>query len=312
MAYVALFYGAVLPIQFEVKGLLTAMGFLLGGLTASAFHEVERWFADLSDVYGSAAFATPTEARRAGLYSNQGVLLGRHGRRLIRFNQPGHVLTLAPTRSGKGTCGVIPNLLEYPGSVVTVDIKGENVAIAGRRRADFGPVYKFAPFDADSHCFNPFDFIRSGEDAWEGAAMLADMLVVPSGSSKSMFFENEARALLTGMILFVATEAPADRRNLATVRRLVMAGEDKMAIVIGKMRRAGHAVVRRTANSFAAKEPKLKSSILAEIQTHTLILDSERVARVTSRSDFSLEALKGRTASLFLVIPPQHLNVTGR
>ena len=159
--------------------------------------------------------------RKAGLYRKGGLLLGRHDGRDVRFNQPGHLLTLAPTRSGKGTCGVIPNLLEYEGSTVTVDIKGENYAIAGRQRRQFGPVYRFAPFDENSNCFNPFDFIRSGEDAWEDAAMLADMIIVPSGAADAVFFENEARSFLTGLILYVATQAPPKKRNLGTVRRLV-------------------------------------------------------------------------------------------
>jgi len=40
-----------------------------------------------------------------------------------------HVLTCAPTGSGKGIGCAIPNLLEYPGSVFCLDVKGENFAV---------------------------------------------------------------------------------------------------------------------------------------------------------------------------------------
>ena len=309
LGYVAIVYGAILPIEPEVKIIVAAMGFLMGGLTASAFQELERWWASLSDVYGSATFATPREVKSAGMYQKEGVLLGRHGRRLLRFDQPGHLLTLAPTRSGKGACGVIPNLLEYPGSVVTVDIKGENLAIAGRRRQAFGPVWKLAPFETESSCFNPLDFMRDGEDAWEDAAMLAEMLVVPSGSEDAAFFESEARGLLTGIILYVATEVPKDRRNMAEVRRLITLSGRELGAVVEQMRRARHPVIRRTAGSFLQMADRLKASVLAQARTHTAIWDSERVARITARSDFSLEDLKEWPASLFLVVPPEHLDV---
>ena len=41
---------------------------------------------------------------------------------------------LAPTGSGKGIAVVLPNLLDYLGSVVTTDIKGEAYAVSARFR----------------------------------------------------------------------------------------------------------------------------------------------------------------------------------
>lgn len=307
--YIAVVYGVLAPIEPQARLLFGCVGFLLGGLVASTWHEIEAWFSGPSEVFGSASFATPSIVSRVGLYSKRGVILGRLAGRLIRFNQPGHLLTLAPTRSGKGTCAVIPNLLEYPGSTVVVDIKGENFAITGRRRKDLGRVFKFAPFADDSHCFNPFDFIRDGDNAWDDAAMLADMIIVPSGAAKAVFFEQEARALLTALILYVWNEAPASYRNLSTVRRLVMLGGEAMTARLADMEKSANPIVRRAAASFTQKDPKLQTSILAEVQVHTQIWDSARVQRVTSRSDFSMAELKEWPMSLFLIIPPEALSV---
>ena len=309
LAYMAIVYGSMAPMEPQVNILIGCMAFLLGGLAASSFHEIERWLDIPSRTFGTASLASVWQMARAGLFGLRGVFLGRvHGLGL-RFRKPGHMLTLAPTRAGKGTCAVIPNLLEHPGSVVTVDIKGENYAIAGRRRRHFGRVLKFAPFEADSHCFNPLDFIRGGDEAWDDAAMLADMLVVPSGASKAIFFENEARALLTGLILYVATEAPREARNLYTLRRLITLGGEDLDAQLKRMLRAKHPMVRFAATSFSRKDERLQSSILAEAQTHTLVWDSSRVARVTSRSDFSLTDLKSATVSLFIIVPPEALAV---
>ena len=46
-----------------------------------------------------------------------------------------HRMTIAPTRSGKGTARIIPALLSWPGSVFVMDPKGENFAVTARYRA---------------------------------------------------------------------------------------------------------------------------------------------------------------------------------
>ena len=70
----------------------------------------------------------------------------------------------APTRSGKGVGVVVPNLLNWPDSVVVLDIKGENYDITAGYRAEHGQaVYAFSPFDeaGRSHRWNPLTAVRT-------------------------------------------------------------------------------------------------------------------------------------------------------
>src|SRR3546814_18828091 len=61
-----------------------------------------------------------------------------------------HVLLEAPTGSGKGVGIVIPNLLQWPDSVVVLDIKRENYEItAGFRRQGGQKVLLFNPTDTE-------------------------------------------------------------------------------------------------------------------------------------------------------------------
>jgi type IV secretion system protein VirD4 len=85
-----------------------------------------------SDTHGSAEFATESELRHAGLRKSRGLIIGRTRTGLLRFNRPGHLLTFAPTRSGKGVGCVIPNLLDYRWSAVVTDIKGENHQVTAK------------------------------------------------------------------------------------------------------------------------------------------------------------------------------------
>ncbi len=68
--------------------------------------------------------------------------------RLIRFNRDGIVQVFARNGAGKGLGIVVPTLLDYPGSMLVTDVKGENYALTAAWRARKGQrVIKLDPFD---------------------------------------------------------------------------------------------------------------------------------------------------------------------
>src|SRR4029077_20833744 len=112
--------------------------------------------------HGTAQWGDPRD-----LLLPAGLILGRFGRKLLRYDAEGHILTVAPTGSGKGVSAVIPNLLDYPGSVVVVDLKGENHAVTARRRAQLGRVLTLDPFrlcGKETAAFNPLALIHPDSD----------------------------------------------------------------------------------------------------------------------------------------------------
>lgn len=155
-----------------------------------------------------------------------------------------HVLVVGGTRGGKGTTIIVPNLLEWPGSVVVLDPKGENAMVTARRRGrgsayargmgqkvwlldPFGEVRTPDDDFGDVRVgFNPLDAVLSaGREAVGEAGRIADALIV-SEMSSDPFWEESARALLKGIILHVASHNDyADARNLGTVRRLIAEGK---------------------------------------------------------------------------------------
>ena len=48
---------------------------------------------------------------------------------LITDDGEAHLLTIAPTGAGKGRSNVIPTSLEYPGSMIILDTKGEDAVV---------------------------------------------------------------------------------------------------------------------------------------------------------------------------------------
>ena len=175
--------------------------------------------------------------------NKDGIVVGRDGHALLRYQGGGHLMTVAPTRSGKGVGAVIPNLLSYEGSVLVTDPKGENYAVTagyrGRPREEGGlgqTIYALDPFEhmagptgkaakqngvprrnekrhgdspaeQENHLtrFNPLDIIEPGsEDAGDDASMLAGMLIPIPPEVRDEHFYKEAQQFLAGLILYVA------------------------------------------------------------------------------------------------------------
>lgn len=91
----------------------------------------------------------------------------------IIHDDEGHLITIAPTGSGKGRSVIIPNLLQYNGPVIVVDPKGENYAVTSKYRRSIGhKIVRLDPFElCDEICeigdefdepasLNPFDIME--------------------------------------------------------------------------------------------------------------------------------------------------------
>ena len=278
-------------------------------------------FGDMDgETHGSARFATDKETAalaRAG----SGLLIGRDpkSRKLLRYDGPAHLLTMAPTRTGKGVGTIIPNLLTADRSVICIDPKGENARIAGRARRQFGPVHVLDPFGATAEppaAFNPLDQLDPNSlDVAEDASTLADALVFDEpGMAGEAHWNDEAKALISGLILHIVAHEPVSRRSLITLRENLTLAPEAFAGLLKDMQdsTAAGGLVARAANRHLGKSDREAAGVLSAAQRHTHFLDSPRMARVLGRSDFRFADLKSRTATVFLVLPPDRLSTYSR
>jgi type IV secretion system protein VirD4 len=251
-----------------------------------------------------------------------GLVIGRedrYGGGLLRFAGEAHLITTAPTRTGKGVGTIIPNLLTPARSTLVIDPKGENAAVTWRARSCFGPVHVLDPFEVTGlplAACNPLDRIDAFTvDAAEDAALLADALITdPPHQVAEAHWNEEAKALLTGLILFIAAEEASERRSLATVRELLTLPIDRFERLLAGMQDspAAGGLVARAANRHLAKIDREASGVLSSAQRHTHFLDSPRMTAVMHRSDFAFAVLKEQTATVFLVLPPDRISTYSR
>ena len=105
------FFDAYASHVFDVGGAIAAVSGLLAVVVAIGMSIWRSRQSRLVTTYGSARWADAAEIRKAGLTQPSGVFLGLHDGQYLRHEGPEHVLTFAPTRSGKGVGLVVPTLL---------------------------------------------------------------------------------------------------------------------------------------------------------------------------------------------------------
>jgi len=283
-------------------------------------HRLDTLFRkDRGDSHGSARFAS--KAERKAFQSEDGLLIGRDigTGKLMRYDGPAHLLTLAPTRAGKGVGTVIPNLLTVPRSVLVIDPKGENARIAGEARKRFGAVHILDPFGVTglpASAYNPLGQLSPESlDLGEDAASLAEALVMdPPGQQSDAHWNEEAKALLSGLIMFAVAHEDQDRKTLATVREYLTLPPEKFCALLELMQdsTAAGGLIARAANRFLGKSDREAASVMSSAQRHTHFLDSPRIVAATARSDFQFSALRHDLTSIFLVLPPNRLDAYSR
>ena len=126
---------------------------------------------------GTPASRAGGEIAAAGLLGGHGVILGRLGRRYLMLAGQQGVALAAPPRAGKGVGVVIPNLLNWPDSVIVTDVKKENWAItAGYRRSRGHIVHLFDPLSPRTARWNPFTYVSAQPELRiDGVQKIADM-----------------------------------------------------------------------------------------------------------------------------------------
>ncbi len=245
---------------------------------------------------------------------------GRHPRPTpheepVWFQGEGHLLTVAPTRSGKGRGVLIPNLLNYAGPVVVFDPKGELYRITARRRREVGQrVVRIDPCQVigpDSDTLNPFDiFSLANADLETDAQTLAEWLAQGNRGTKEPFWDNQACALHSALITHVASRPVGEERNLDQVRRLLM-GDDvvyNLAVVLDTVGKTMNRMAYDEIAAFLATTDITRSGILSSAQAYIKTFLSPRMAGVLASSSFDLaDVVSGAPLSIYLILPPDKL-----
>nr|WP_321300592.1 conjugal transfer protein TraG [Alcaligenes faecalis] len=311
------FFDAYAPQLFDTGGMIAAGSGLFAVVVAIAMSVWRSRQARKVTTYGSARWADAADIRKAGLKQPAGVFLGQHDGRYLRHEGPEHVLTFAPTRSGKGVGLVVPTLLSWPASAVIHDIKGENWQITAGWRSRFSHCLLFNPTDASSAAYNPLLEVRRGAHEVRDVQNIADILVDPEGAlEKRNHWEKTSHALLVGAILHVLY-AGKDK-TLRGVANFLSDPASPFELTLHRMMTtkhlgdAQHPVVASAAREVLNKSDNERSGVLSTAMSFLGLYRDPTVAEVTSRCDWRIADLIAaeHPVSLYLVVPPSDISRT--
>ncbi|MCK1333336.1 type IV secretory system conjugative DNA transfer family protein [Bradyrhizobium sp. CW9] len=267
-------------------------------------------------LHGSARFASEREIKAAGLRSKEGVLLGRKDGALLCFGGSEHVLVYAPTRAGKGVGYVIPNLLNWPDSVVVLDVKKENWdRSAGFRAAHGQEVHLFDPLEENGRtaCYNPLGYVRSDPaDLYDDLQRIAVMLF-PAESRGDPFWFEAARSAFVAIGGYVA-ETPGLPLTIGEILHQLSAASDLKSHFenIISARKSGPSPLSRhcitALNDFLAASENTMNSVRKTVTARLGLWLNPRIDAATSTNDFDLRQLRQRPMSIYLGVTPDNLD----
>lgn len=309
------------PTVFYKAGGLAAAGGIMGTLVAVVGSLWRAREQSQVTTYGSARWAEKADLKQAGLLNPKGVFLGRYGSDYLRHDGPEHIMTFAPTRSGKGVGLVIPTLLSWTGSVVVHDLKGENWHLTSGWRSTFSHCLCFNPTDISSVHYNPLMEVRRGLNEVRDTQNIADILVDPEGSlERHNHWEKTSHSLLVGMILHVLYAE--EEKTLSRVAEVLSDPAKSFKNTLKDMLITNHVgdyqnpkphpVVAATARELLNKSENERSGVLSTALSFLSLYRDPVVKEVTSKSDFTvMDLMKAeKPVSLYLVVPPSDLSRT--
>ena len=273
-------------------------------------------------LHGSARWASKKEIKQAGLFGG-GVYVGgwmdKQGKfYYLRHDGPEHVLTYAPTRSGKGVGLVIPTLLSWPASCVITDLKGELWALtSGWRKNHAGnKVLLFEPASSERGIsWNPLDEIRLNSDHEVGDVQnLANLIVDPDGRGLETHWQKTSFALLVGIILHALYKAEhtGETATLSSIDAMLADSNRECRELWAEMlayehkNGKNHPTVSRAARDQLDRPEEEAGSVLSTAKSYLVLYRDPIVAASTSKSEFRIRDLMHHNdpISLYIVTQP--------
>jgi type IV secretory pathway TraG/TraD family ATPase VirD4 len=267
----------------------------------------------------------------------------------IGSNDDRHIKTIAGTRSGKGVSAIIPNLIYYPGSIIAIDPKNTNAQLTASRRAHGSSLCRgmgqkvavLAPYKVSGvdpsllAAFNPLDLLdENDEEIIDKASSIAEALIIRNGTGDSVHFDESARLLVKGIILFVALNTKdigSGNRNLGFVYDLLCRGtkntplaqkdadddevdafQHLLKLMELETRSAG--VTAAIASTMTMMGPNEFGSVLSTARRNLEFLERPGIRRSLATSTFRFEELKTaeKGMTVYLCLPVTRMIDTAR
>lgn len=270
---------------------------------ASRIRTVSRW-ARRTDLHGLTA-----RSPRPGRF-----VLGGTARRLLLTERETSVLVVGPTRSGKTTCLVVPNLLDWHGPAIVTSTKGELLALTAAHRQRMGPVYVYDPSGelgsrVASVTWSPLVGCERLDRAWMVAAWLcAGLQQGTSRGDNDWAHWAESGKLLVAPLLFAAAHS---RKTVVDVHTWIH-GFDLVtpSVLLEELQRdpshPAYADATRALTMIASidqRPERERGTVFSTVMRIFNVFNESAVAQSAASSRFDPRAFLDRGGTLYLCTP---------
>jgi len=237
------------------------------------------------------------------------------GGQLITYSGDGHLMTFAPTGTGKTSGPVICNALTHRGQLIVIDIKGEiHAATATARQAMGQEVHVLDMRDNNPvpGSLNPLDLLAlSGTDHAAMARGFAAEIIERTGEEREKFWNDWAETVISGGIAWMLADKPMEERRLSGLFDLLTHDEAdyNLACLMDKDGEIKNRAARAAFGSYLQlPSENTRPSVLGTAQTHLRLFDSDMMRRLTDTSSMNVAALvAGEPMSIYIIVPPLRL-----
>lgn len=260
-------------------------------------------------------------------YHPSSIILGQNSQgHLACFNREGHVLVMAPPRSGKGVGFVLANCIAYQGSMVITDPKGENAAVTAKfRKQSLGhnvvildPTKKLESYGlpTPTHSFNPLCVLQNANyaEVVDDIERLADALLVPQEGEKEQHWRDGARSVFKALLTYLTFYAPPEEQNLITFSRLANGLEGPLEDICLALTHNLHPdavmrdVIAKAGAFWSQVNPKERASFVSVGLRSLSWLNSPVWHSHLRQSDFHPADLKAGKTTVYIVCPFEKLS----
>jgi len=261
-------------------------------------------------LHGAARFANVREIKKANLFAEKGILLGKYRGRYLTLGGNTSVAVGAPTRSGKGVGVVIPNLLNWPDSVVVLDMKKENYEITSGFRSSHGQqVYMFDPGEPGGHThrWNPLGYVSDQPGQRISDLQIIANLIWPDAPGSDPMWSSSARSLFLGLALYVAERGDVPF-TLGEIYRQITGGDDQRFIdEFGAREAAGEgfsATCVQGLTDYCSTNDRTRQSIRKTFTASLELWANPMIDAATAANDFDLRQLRRERISIYVGVAP--------
>lgn len=156
---------------------------------------------------GNAHFSDAFEVQKSGLFAEEGIVLGKAFGKTLKLPGFESVLVTAPTGGGKTTSIAIPNLIEWKGSGIFNDLKGELFEKTAKYRGKMlgNTCYRFSPTDLNlnTHRYNPFHYVSSNPNLSIRDLQLIAEVLIPAERVDGGFWYTSSREIFLMLSLYL-------------------------------------------------------------------------------------------------------------